>query len=69
MANCRSVGASRKVVGDREGLVELVGKSIEKAGPGGSGNGGVDNSEGNRTIVIDEDFEAEREARVGFPQD
>ena len=30
---------------------------------------GVDNSEGDRTIVVDKDFEADREARVSFPQD
>ena len=44
-------------------------ESIEQWGVGGSGDGGVDNSEGYRTIVIDKNFEADREARVSFPQD
>ena len=49
-------------VADREGLIELVGECIKKGGVGGSRDGGVDNSEGDRTIVIDQDFGAVREA-------
>ena len=55
------------VVADREGLIELVGKSIEKGGVGSSRDGGVDNSEGDRTIIVDKDFKADREARISFP--
>ena len=54
---------------DWKAMVELEGKSIKKGRVGGSRNGGVDNSEGNCTIVVDEDFQADREARVSFPQD
>ena len=57
------------VVADREGLIELVGKSIKEGGVGSSRAGGVDNCEGDRTIVIDKDFEADREARISFPED
>ena len=46
-----------------------MGESIEEGGVGGSGDGGVDNSEGYRTIVIDKNFEADGEARIGFFQD
>ena len=45
-----------------------MGKSIKKGGVGSSRDGGVDYSEGDCTIVVDKDFEADREARVGFPQ-
>ena len=44
-----------------------MGKSIKEGGVGSSRDGGVDNSEGDRTIVIDKDFEADREARISFP--
>ena len=45
-----------------------MGKGLEE-GPVGSGSdGGVDNGEGDRTMVVDKDFEADREARVGFSQ-
>ena len=44
-----------------------MGKSMEKEGVGSSRDGGVDNSEGDRTIVVDKDFEADREAGIGFP--
>ena len=56
------------VVADREGLGELVDKSIKEGGVESSGDGGINNGEGDRTIVIDKDFEADREARVSFPQ-
>ena len=46
-----------------------MGKSIEKGGVGGSREGGVNNSEGDRAIVVDKDFKADREAGVSFPQD
>ena len=46
-----------------------MGKSIKKGGVGSSRDGGVDNSEGDRAIVVDEDFETDREARISFPQD
>ena len=51
----------------RSGLIELVGKSIKNGGVGSSTDGGVDNSEGDRTIVVDKDFEADREAGISFP--
>ena len=57
------------VVTDREGLVELVGKGLGEGLVGGGGDGGVDNGEGDSTIVIDKAFEANSEAGVGFPQD
>ena len=57
------------VVADRERLIELVGESIKKGRVGSSGNGGVNNSERDRTIVIDKDFEADRKARIDIPQD
>ena len=57
------------MVADREGLVELVGESIKEGGVGSRRDRGVDNSEGDRTIVVNKDFEADREARVSFPQD
>ena len=73
MANCRSVGESGKgqpgVVADREGLIELMGKSIKEGGVGSGRDGGVNNSEGDRTIVFDKDFETDREAGISFPQD
>ena len=56
-----------RIVADREGLIELVGKSIKKGGVGGSRDGGVDNSEGDHTIVVDKNFEADREAGISFP--
>ena len=55
------------VIADREGLIELVGKSIKKGGVGSSRDGGVDNSEGDRTIVVDKDFKADGEAGISFP--
>ena len=45
----------------------LVGKSIKKGGVGSSRDGGVDNSERFRTIVVDKNFEADREAGISFP--
>ena len=45
-----------------------MGKSIKEGGVGSGGDGGVNNGEGNCTIVVDKDFEADREARVSFPQ-
>ena len=57
------------VVADWEGLIELVGESIRKRGVGSSWDGGVNNREVDRTIVVDKDFEADREARISFPQD
>ena len=50
-------------------MIELVGKSIKEGGVGRSRDGGVNNSEGDRAIVIDKDFEANMEARISFPQD
>ena len=44
-----------------------MGKSIKKGGVGSSREGGVNNSEGDRTIVVDKDLEADMEARIGFP--
>ena len=55
------------VVADQEGLIELVGESIKKEGVGSSRDGGVDNGEGDCTIVVDKDFEADREAGISFP--
>ena len=46
-----------------------MGKGIKKGGIGSSRDGGVDNCEGDTTIVVDKDFEADRETRIGFPQD
>ena len=46
-----------------------MGKSIEEGDVGGSRDGGVDNSGGDRTIVVNENFKADREARISFPQD
>ena len=46
-----------------------MGKSIEKGGVGSSRDGGVDNSEGDRTIIVNKDFEADREAGISFPKD
>ena len=46
-----------------------MGESIKKGGVGSSRDGGVDNSEGDRTTVVDKDFEADREAKISFPQD
>ena len=46
-----------------------MGESIKQGGVGSSSDGGVNNSEGDHTIVIDEDLEADREARISFPQD
>ena len=45
-----------------------MGKSLREGGVRSSKDGGVDNGAGDRTIVVDKDFEADREARVGFPQ-
>ena len=45
-----------------------MGRSIQKGGVRGSRGGGVDNREGDRTIVVDKDFEADREARISFPK-
>ena len=50
-------------------MIELVGESIKKGGVGSSRPGVVDNSEGDGTIVVDKDFEADREAGISFPQD
>ena len=55
------------VVANRDGLIEFVDKCIKKRGVRSSGNGGVDNSEGNCTTVVSEDFEAHRETRFGLP--
>ena len=52
-----------------ERLIELVGESIEEGGVGGSRDGGVDNSEGDRTMVIGKDFKTDWEAGMSFPQD
>ena len=49
-------------------MIELVGKGLKEGRVGSSRDRGVDNGEGDRTIVVDKDFEADREARVGFPQ-
>ena len=46
-----------------------MGKSVKEGGVGSSRYGGVDNSEGDRTIVVNKDFETDREARISFPQD
>ena len=46
-----------------------MGESIKEGGVGGSRDCGVDNSEGDRTIVIDKNFEADGEAGISFPQD
>ena len=55
------------VIADREGLIELVGKSIEEGGVGSSRDGGVNNSEGDCTIVVDKEFETDREAGISLP--
>ena len=44
-------------------------ESIEEGGVGGSADGGVDNSEGYRTIVIDKHFKTIGEAGISIPQD
>ena len=46
-----------------------MGESIKRGGVGSSRDGGVDNSDGDRTIVIDKNFEADREAGISFSQD
>ena len=62
IANCRSVAASWKgqpgIVANLEGLIGLVGQCIKKEGVRSSRNGGVDNGEGDCTIVVNEDLEA-----------
>ena len=50
-------------------MIKLLGKSIEEGGVGSSGDGGVNNGEGDRTIVIDKNFKTDREARISFSQD
>ena len=50
-------------------MIELVGESIKKGGVGSSRDGGDDNSEGDRTIVIDKDFEGDRKAGIIFSKD
>ena len=59
----------QEIVANREGLIELVGKLIKEGGVGGSRDGGVNKCEGDRPIVVNKIFEADREARVSFPQD
>ena len=54
------------IVAHGEGLIELVVKRIKQGGVGSSRNGDVNNGEGDRTIVVNKDFEADREARVSF---
>ena len=45
-------------------MIELVGESIKEEEVGGSRDGGVDNSEGDRTIVVDKYIKADREAKL-----
>ena len=45
-------------------MIELVGKSIKEGRVGGSRDGGIDNGEGDRTIVVDKNFEADSEAEL-----
>ena len=56
------------IVANQAELIELVGKSINEGGVGSSRDGGVNDGEGDRTIVVNKDFEAEGEIRVSFPQ-
>ena len=56
------------VVANREGWIDLVVKSIKVGVVGSSRDGSVDNGEGDLTIVVDKDFEADREAGVSFSQ-
>ena len=46
-----------------------MGERIKTRGVGSSRDVGVDNSEGDYTIVVDKNFEADREAGISFPQD
>ena len=50
------------IVVNWEGLIELLGESIEKRGVGSRRNGTVDNGEGHCTIVVNKDFNANQEA-------
>ena len=45
------------VVGDGEGLIEAGGKSLKKGGVGCSGDGGVDNGEGDGAFTVDKGLE------------
>ena len=49
-----------------EGLIELVGESVEKRRVGSSRNRNVDNCKGHSTIVVNKVFNANREAGVSF---
>ena len=46
-----------------------MGESIKTGGVGSGGDRGVDNGEGDRIVVIDKNFKADREARISFPID
>ena len=54
------------IVAHWKGLIEFVDKSIKKRGIGSNRKGGVDNGEGNCTVIIGKDFEADGEARISF---
>ena len=45
-----------------------MGESIKEGGVGSSRDGGVNNGEGDGTIIVDKDFEADGEARVSSLQ-
>lgn len=57
-----------RIVANWERLIEFVGESIKERGIGSSRNRGVDNGEGNCTVVVGRDFEANREARISVPK-
>ena len=57
------------VVANREGLVEFVDEGVKEGGVGGSGNGGVDNGEGDCTVGVDKNFKSNSKTRIGFPLD
>ena len=42
-------------------------KSIKEGGVGSRRDGGVNNCEGDRTLVVNKHFEADKEARVSCP--
>ena len=49
-----------RIVANSEGLIELVGYCVEKGGVRSSRNGGVDDGEGDCTVLINKNFEGNR---------
>ena len=45
-----------------------MGQCVKEMGVGGRWHGGVNDGEGDCTVVVDKDFKTNREARVSFSQ-